>query len=79
MTNIKWDLLWESVKLPLRMLVLAILPFAISYLTELGNGWATSVTSILVIIDRYLHLIWKEEEEKGLKRENPKPIGIVPF
>jgi hypothetical protein len=79
MPKINWSLLWEATKLPLRVFVLGILPVAITYFTELGTEWAIIIVTPLVILDRYLHLIWKQEEEKDLLRENTKPTGIVPF
>lgn len=77
--KIDWKVLWESVKLPLRLIVLAVFPFLITYLTEIHTFWAGLATTILVVLDRYEHLVWKQEENKNLTRENTKPIGIVPF
>jgi hypothetical protein len=79
MAKINWNLLFESIKLPLRLIVLAILPFLVTYLTELNTEWAVTATTILIVLDKYLHELWKLEEDKGLKKENTKPIGIVPF
>lgn len=57
-----WNALWESVKEPLRWLVLAILPFLIAYVVALPYGWAAFATVLLRIIDGYLH----EHAPKGV-------------
>jgi hypothetical protein len=79
MKNEKLIALWETVKLPLRIIILAVLPFLVAYLTEVNYEWAGVMTSILVFLDKYLHELWKIEEDKDLKRENEKPVGIIPF
>lgn len=66
--------LWEAVKFPLRVLVLAVLPFAVAYVTEMDYKWAGEVTAILVFLDKYLHERWKLN---GERKEQVK--GIVPF
>ena len=65
------DPLLEACKLPLRLLVLALLPFLIAYLTEVNYEWAGFATGLLVFLDKYLHEIWKIE---GTGKK-----GIVPF
>jgi len=57
-----WKGLWEAVKEPLRWVILAILPFAIAYFAGINYWWASGVTVILRIIDKYLH----NEAPKGV-------------
>lgn len=57
---------WESIKEPLRLLVLAIIPLAIAYFTEIGYEWAGILIIILRFIDKYLHE--SGTAEKGLTR-----------
>ena len=64
--------LWEAVKLPLRVLFLAILPFIVTYFSNLPYSWAGYATTILVALDKYLHEVWKD-------RGNIKAKGIAPF
>jgi len=60
----------KAIKLPLRLLVLAILPFAISYFSTLPYQWAVIITLFLTWLDKYLHEVAKEqpfeERNKGL-------------
>ena len=73
MTNEKWLALWEAVKLPLRILVLAIIPLAVTWLTDINTQWAGIATTLLVILDKYLH---EAELTKPKTRQN-KGIGGV--
>lgn len=68
-----WSALWEAVKLPLRLLVLAVIPFLIAIFTQLPYGWAGIITVILAIIDSFLHELWK------ITRGEEAPKGIIPF
>jgi hypothetical protein len=47
--------LWEAAKEPLRILVLAILPFVIAFFASLNYQWAVVATIVLRFIDKYLH------------------------
>lgn len=58
--------LWEACKEPLRLLVLAVIPFALAYLTELPYEWAGVVTVILRFVDKYLHERGKAEGDEDL-------------
>ena len=69
----KWEPLWEAVKSPLRLLVLALIPFAIAYLTELPYSWAGVITLLLKFCDTVLH-----EYGKAAKSEN-LTLGITRF
>lgn len=52
--------LWKAVKFPLRLLVLAILPFVITYFGKFDAQWAVIATAILIFVDKLLHEIGKE-------------------
>ena len=67
------EIFWESVKEPLRLLVLAILPFAIAYLSGLGQEWALSAVIVLRFVDKYMHELGKEEKNKSLE------LGLTRF
>ena len=77
--KINWKLLWESIKLPLRLILLAVVPFLLTYLTEVNTFWAGLASTILIVIDRYLHLLWEKDEEDKRIKVNERPIGISPF
>lgn len=64
--------LWEAIKLPLRVFVLSILPFLTAYFTGLGVNWAVGLSAVLVALDKYLHIVWKENK-------NIKANGLIPF
>ena len=59
-----WKVLWEAAKEPLRLMVLAILPFAITYFASLPYQWAIGATVILRFIDSWLHELAKAEPAK---------------
>jgi len=58
----------EAIKEPLRLLVLAILPFAIAYFATLPYQWAVVATVVLRFVDKWVHEIEKvrKSEVKGL-------------
>lgn len=60
--------LWEAVKEPLRWLVLAVLPFAIAYVAALPYEWAALATTLLRIVDGYLHELAPKGTAGGLTR-----------
>ena len=64
--------IWEAIKEPLRLMVLAIIPILLAYLTELSYEWAAVMVVVLRFIDKLLHEIGKEAEDevvaKGLVR-----------
>jgi len=53
--------LWEAAKEPLRLLVLAVIPFALAYLNTISYQWATIALLVLRGVDRYLHEVGKRE------------------
>ena len=62
--KIDWKLAWEAVKDPLRLLVLAIIPFIITSLAGIDAQWAVYATLVLRFIDSYLHRVAKAEPAK---------------
>lgn len=58
----RWDLLWESIKEPLRLLVLGLVSFGIVELAKLDTQWAVVGVLILRFIDKWLHEIGKEKD-----------------
>ena len=64
--------LWETAKFPLRVFVLSVLPFVADYFFGLGYVWAVKVSTVLVLADKLLHNLWKENKDIKLN-------GIVPF
>jgi hypothetical protein len=66
--KIDWDALWEGCKEPLRWLVLAIIPFAIAFFSDISYGWAGLVIVLLRIIDGYLHEQAPKGEAGGIVR-----------
>jgi hypothetical protein len=59
--------IWEACKEPLRLLVLALIPFAIAYLTELNYSWAVAATVVLRFIDKLLYEIGKANGNKSIE------------
>ena len=60
--------LWEATKDPLRLLVLAIIPFILVYLEAINAQWAVTITVVLKYIDKILHEVGKETGNKVLTR-----------
>lgn len=53
------EALWNAVKEPLRLFVLAIIPFGVAYFTEIDAQWAIMATVILRFIDKWMHEVGK--------------------
>lgn len=53
--KIDWKIIWESIKEPLREIVIAIIPFALERLSVLNVWWAIILYVILRGIDKWLH------------------------
>ena len=65
--------IFEAIKEPLRLLVLAIIPFAIAYSAGYDAQWAITATIVLRFIDKYLFELGKARKgdsklDKGLTR-----------
>ena len=56
----------ETIKEPLRLLVLAIIPLIIVYFTELSFEWAGLMVIILKGLDKYLHNVGKATKNEKL-------------
>ena len=65
------EALKEAIKFPLRQLVLAIIPVVLAYVKILDYEWAGILFGVLSFFDKYLHEMWKIDEDK--------PRGIIPF
>ena len=53
--KINWKIVWESVKEPLREIVMAIIPFVLAYLEKIPAEWAAILYLVIRAIDKYLH------------------------
>jgi hypothetical protein len=62
------NVLWEAIKEPLRLLVLAIIPFGIAYFAEQNYEWAVLGTVVLRFIDKFL---WE------LGQSRPRQTSII--
>jgi len=61
--------IYEACKEPLRLLVLAVIPFALAYFGDLGYEWAAIVVLVLRGIDKFLHLTRTDKKTaSGLTR-----------
>lgn len=67
------EAIWEAIKEPLRILVLAIIPVLLVSLEKLSVEWAAVLILVLKFIDQVLHEIGKEEEKDNLVK------GLVRF
>lgn len=61
-----WKPVLEALKEPVRLLVLAVIPFAIAYFTEVDYSWAGVALVVLRFVDKWLHK--SGVAEKGLTR-----------
>lgn len=59
--------LFEAIKEPLRLLVLAIIPIVLAYFSVINTQWAIIIVLALKMIDKYLHNIGKETGNDSLK------------
>jgi hypothetical protein len=62
------NVLWEAVKEPLRLLVLAIIPFGIAYFSNQNYELAVVGTVVLRFIDKFL---WE------LGQSKPKQTSVI--
>jgi hypothetical protein len=65
--------LFEAVKEPLRLLALALIPFAIAYFAGLSYEWAGAITVVLRFVDSWLHELAKAEPKK---EQNTGILGL---
>ena len=50
-----WKLIWKAAKEPLRLLVLALIPFALVYLETISAEWAVVLLFVLRFVDKWMH------------------------
>lgn len=60
MIQLNRQVIWEAVKEPLRLLVLAIIPLTVVYVNGLPYEWAGVAILVLRLIDKLMHLVGKE-------------------
>jgi len=60
--------LFEATKEPLRLLVLAIIPFGIAYVQDLSYEWATIALVVLRFLDKLFHELGKANNNEQLTR-----------
>jgi hypothetical protein len=72
--KIEWNLIWESAKEPLRLLVLAIIPFIVAATTGIDAQWAIYATIVLRFIDKYLH---EKAIAEPVKTRNEGLLGVT--
>ena len=63
----------EAIKEPLRLLVLAVIPFVITYFAELPQQWAVAAVVVLKFIDKWLHEI---EIAKPVRKQKEGVLGV---
>lgn len=56
--------LWEAVKEPLRLLVLAVVPVLVTLVADLPKEYAAIAVLVLRFVDSWLHQIGKETGNK---------------
>jgi len=62
----KKEAFFEATKEPLRLLVLAVIPFGVAYFTELPYEWAGIVLFFLRWFDSFLHELGKKKKDEVL-------------
>lgn len=60
------EILWEAIKEPLRLMVLAIIPLLLSYFANLPYEWAGVLIVLLRLIDSILHEVGKAKKDETL-------------
>lgn len=63
--SINWKALWEAVKEPLRLLILALVSWGIVELAQLDTQWAVVGVFVLRFIDKWMHEAGKERTVKN--------------
>lgn len=58
--------LWEAVKEPLRLLLMALVSWGIVYFTTIPDQWAVVFVFVLRFVDKLLHEIGKETDNSNL-------------
>jgi hypothetical protein len=73
MSRMNWKPVLEAMKEPLRLLVLAVIPFGVAYFTELPYEWAGVIVLVLRFIDKFLHEVGKAAKDETLE------LGLTRF
>lgn len=71
--KIDWKVIWEAAKEPLRLLALALIPLALTYVEAISAEWAVAIVFILRFVDKYLHELGKQVEDENLE------LGLTRF
>ncbi len=67
MTDVQKKALWQAVKLPLRLLVLGVISWLVTYIIPTADErFAAILTLVVVIIDRYMHVLGKLDKKPNL-------------
>ena len=64
----KWQPVFEAIKEPLRLLVLALIPFGVVYFQGLSYEWAVLAVVVLRFLDKLLHEYGKVSESDNLTK-----------
>lgn len=64
----KYKPIIEAVKEPLRLLVLALIPFALAYVEVIDTNLAIAITIGLRYLDKALHEMGKENGSESLSK-----------
>lgn len=77
MISMNKQALWNAIKEPLRLLVLALIPFGLVYFSDLPFEWATVAVVVLRFLDKFLHEIGKERSTA--RTESKLVTGLTRF
>lgn len=61
-----WQALWNGVKEPLRLFVLALVSWLIVELTKVDAQWGVVLVFVLRFVDSWLHELGKAADNKAL-------------
>jgi len=78
--SIRWDLMWEALKLPLRLFVFAVMGFAVQWFIDYFAASELPIAPVLIAlltyIDKLIHIYNKEKSDKPLEGLDR---GLLPF
>lgn len=65
--DFKWSVLWESLKEPLRILLLGIVSWLVTVVVpQIPAQYIPVITLILKLVDEYLHQVGKDTKNDAL-------------
>ena len=67
----------EAIKEPLRLLVLAVIPFLLVWAGTIDTQWGVILTVVLRFVDKYVHELGVEQSTKT--KESPLVTGLTRF